>query len=203
MKAARLCLQAMLIMASTALAHAQSTVADFYRGKTVTIYVGLPPGGGFDIYARLIGKYLGAHIPGEPSVIVQNMPGAGSLLMASFIYNLGPQDGTAIGAPSTNIPFQPLVDTNGVKYDSQKLQWLPSPAESVTALIVSAASPVTKVEDMRTRETAIGSIAPGSPPTIGIGLYNEVLKTKMRPVLRLPRPAALAVARAFSSCRPA
>jgi tripartite-type tricarboxylate transporter receptor subunit TctC len=103
--------------------------------------------------------------------------------MASYIYNAAAQDGTAIGAPSTNIPFQPLVDAAGVKYDSLKMNWLPSPAESTTALLVSSLSPVKKVEDMRSRDTAIGAIAPGSPPTIGIGLYNEVLKTKMRPVL--------------------
>ena len=83
---------------STGAAHAQSP-ADFYKGKTVTIYVGLSAGGGYDTNARLVGRHLGKYIPGNPTVIVQNQPGAGSLSMTNQLYALGPKDGTAIGVP--------------------------------------------------------------------------------------------------------
>jgi tripartite-type tricarboxylate transporter receptor subunit TctC len=171
-----------LLVASAGSVWAQD-VADFYRGKTVTVFVGLPPGGSFDLYARLIGAHLGRHIPGQPSVVVQNLPGAGSLLQAGHIFNVAPQDGTAIGAPSSNVPLQPLLNASGVKYDSLKFQWLPTPADSPHALFVWSTSPIKSVEDMRSRETPIGALAPGSTPTVAIGLYNEVFKTKMRPVL--------------------
>ena len=164
-------------------ARAQNAVADFYRGKTITIIVGLPPGGSFDLYARLVGAHLGKHVPGLPNIVVQNMPGASSLLQANHVFNVAAQDGTLIGAPSSNVPLQPLLNAAGVKYDSLKFQWLPTPADSPHTLFVWRSSPVRRVEDMRARETPIGALAPGSTPTVTIGLYNEVFKTKMRAVI--------------------
>ena len=176
-------MQVILLVCPPDLARAQDPVAEFYRGKTVSIVVGLPPGGSFDLYARLIGAHLGRHIPGQPSVIMQNMPGAGSLLQAAHIYNVAPQDGTVIGAPSSNVPLQPLLNAGGVKYDSLKFHWLPTPADSPHALFVWGASPIRSLTDMRSRETPVGALAPGSTPTVAIGLYNEVFKTRMRPVI--------------------
>lgn len=176
-------MQVILVCALCDPARAQEAVADFYRGKTVTIFVGLPPGGSFDLYARLIAVHLGRHIPGQPNVIVQNMPGAGSLLQAGHIYNVAPQDGTTIGAPSSNVPLQPLLNASGVKYDSLRFQWLPTPTDSPNALFVWGGSPIRSVADMRTRETPIGALAPGSTPTVAVGVYNEVFKTRMRAVI--------------------
>ena len=164
-------------------ARAQESVADFYRNKTVTFFVGLPAGGSFDLYARLIAAHVGRHIPGQPNVIVQNMPGAGSLLQAGHVYNIAPQDGATIGASSSNVPLQPLLNASGVKYDSLKFQWLPTPADSPNSLFVWSASPIKSVADLRMRETPIGALAPGSTPTVAVALYNEVLKTKMRAVI--------------------
>ena len=180
---AKVFVQCLMLAMWAGSASAQDAVADFYRGRTVTIFVGLPPGGSFDLYARLVGAHLGRHIPGQPTVVVQNMPGAGSLLQAAHIFNVAPQDGTAIGAPSSNVPLQPLLNASGVKYDSLKFQWLPTPADSPHALFVWSTSPIRSVADMRTRETPIGALAPGSTPTVAVGLYNEVFKTLMRPVL--------------------
>jgi tripartite-type tricarboxylate transporter receptor subunit TctC len=164
-------------------AQAQDAVADFYRGKTVTMVVGLPPGGSFDLYARLIATHLGRHIPGQPSVILQNMPGAGSVLSANHVYAVAPQDGTVIAAPSSNVPLLPLLDNKGVAYDSMKVQWLPTPADSPYALFVWSTSAIHSMEDLKHRETPIGALAPGSTPTVAISLYNEVFKTRMRPVI--------------------
>ena len=162
---------------------AQATKNNFYQGKTITIVVGQPAGSTFDAYARLIGKHLNRHIEGRPNIIIQNMPGAASLIAGAHVYNVAPQDGTVIGASSTNLPVQPLIDPAGVRFDPLKFQWLPTPAEFPTALITWHTSSIKSVDDLRARETTIGSIAAGSPPTVAIGLYNEVLKTRMRPIL--------------------
>ncbi len=182
-RAASIILKAVLFLVIATGAQAHDSVADFYRNKAVTIFVGLPPGGSFDLYARLIGAHLGRHIPGQPTILVQNMPGAGSLLQAGHIFNVAPQDGTAIGASSSNVPLQPLLNASGVKYDSLKFQWLPTPADSPNSLFVWSTSLIKSVADLRSRETPIGALAPGSTPTVAIGLYNEVFKTKMRPVI--------------------
>ena len=85
-------------------------VADFYRGKTVTVLIGNTPGGTYDLYARTIARHLSAHIPGAPTVIPQNMPGAASLVAAGHVYNVAPQDGTALAGLASTLPFQPLID---------------------------------------------------------------------------------------------
>jgi tripartite-type tricarboxylate transporter receptor subunit TctC len=162
---------------------AQDDPAEFYRGRTISIHVGLPPGGSFDAYARLIAAHLPRYVPGEPGVIVQNMPGAGSLRAANFVYAVAPQDGTAIGAMSSNVPLQPLTEPRGVRYDLSKINWLPTPARSPNTLVVWHTSAVKRFEDLRQREAVIGSLAPGSSPTIAISLYKHVLGAKVRAVL--------------------
>jgi tripartite-type tricarboxylate transporter receptor subunit TctC len=164
-----------------ALAEENST--DFYRGKTITIYVGLPPGGTFDAYARLTAEYLSKFVPGQPNVIVQNMPGAGSLQAANYVYNGAPQDGTVIGAMSSNVPLQPLIDPRGVEYDLSKLNWLPTPAHLPNLMVVWHTSPIKLFDDLRKQEAVFGTLAPGSTPTVAIGLYAHVLGAKIRPVL--------------------
>ncbi len=183
MTPARALIPFVLLAIMTAAAHAQSAIADFYRGKTVTIVVGQPSGSTFDSYARLIASHLSRHVPGQPTIIVQNMPGAASLVAGAHVYNIAPQDGTTIGASSTNLPVQPLIDSTGVRFDPRKFQWLPTPAEFPTALIVWRAASVTSLDDMRAKDANFGSITAGSPPTVAIGLYNQVLRTRMRPIL--------------------
>src|SRR5262249_39715726 len=109
--------------------HAQDA-KDFYRGKTITIVVGYAPGGGYDIYARLLSRHLADHIPGKPDVIVQNMPGAASLTAASYVYSVAPQDGTVIAAVDQNTPIFQFLSSKAVRYDVQKVQWLGGMASS-------------------------------------------------------------------------
>jgi tripartite-type tricarboxylate transporter receptor subunit TctC len=100
-------------------------VADFYRGKQVQVIVGYGPGGGYDVYARLLARFIGQHIPGEPSAILQNMPGAGSLVAANYIYNVAPRDGTVFGMFARNMPLIALLGINtSVKFDPRKFTWL-------------------------------------------------------------------------------
>src|SRR5581483_5674197 len=94
------------------------TPEEFFKGKVVSIYVGLSPGGGYDLNARLVAKYLGKYIPGNPTVVVKNMPGAGGLVMTNFVANVPPKDGLSIGAPQRGVPFEPLLgDASNSKFD--------------------------------------------------------------------------------------
>src|SRR5215467_5576872 len=113
---------ASLLVASQARADA---VADFYRGKQVTLIVGYGPGGGYDVYARLFGRHLGRHLPGHPTVVVQNMPGAGSLRSVNYLYNVAPKDGTTIAHFARNMPLLGMLGSNpNVQFDPRRFTWL-------------------------------------------------------------------------------
>ena len=120
-------------------AAATDPVADFYRGKQVTVFIGSDPGGGFDAYARLLARHLGAHIPGNPAVVPSNEPGAGSLKMTNSLVQNGPFDGTAIGAPQSSAAVEGLlhVSSPGGKaahFDATTLNWLGSASQDVFVL---------------------------------------------------------------------
>jgi tripartite-type tricarboxylate transporter receptor subunit TctC len=117
-----------LVAALLTASHAGAqTVEDFYKGKTLTLIVGNGPGGGFDVFGRLLGRHIGRYIPGNPSVVVQNMPGAGSLVAANYLYNIAPRDGTAFGLIARNMPLLGLIGNNAnVRFDPRKFTWLGS-----------------------------------------------------------------------------
>ena len=98
--------------------------ADFYRGKQVRMIVGHPVGGDYDIGGRLLAKSMARHIPGQPTIIVQNMPGAGSLRAANYLYVVAPKDGSTIGLFARGMAMQPLLDAQGVQFDAQKFNWI-------------------------------------------------------------------------------
>jgi tripartite-type tricarboxylate transporter receptor subunit TctC len=138
------------VAASPALADA---VADFYKGKQVNLIVGYGPGGGYDVYGRLVARHIGRHIPGNPNVVVQNMPGAGSLRAANFIYSAAPKDGTAFGIFARNMPLLGILGGNpNVQFDARKFTWLGSSSSFVTdayLMIVRADASVKTIEDAR------------------------------------------------------
>jgi tripartite-type tricarboxylate transporter receptor subunit TctC len=121
---------ALLVVVATHSARADP-VGDFYRDKEIQIYVGYGAGGGYDAYARLIARHLGRHIPGQPGVVVQNMPGAGSLRVANFIFNRAPKDGTAVATFGRNMTLLGLLGGNSnVQFDPRKFTWLGSPSSA-------------------------------------------------------------------------
>ena len=133
-------------------AHADA-VADFYKGKLIKVVVGFGSGGGYDAYARLLARHFGKHIPGNPSLVVQNMPGAGGLRAANFIYAAAPKDGTTIGTFSRDIPLLAMMGTNtGAQFDPRKFTWLGSSssfADDAYVLMVRADAPVTSIAEAR------------------------------------------------------
>ena len=116
-----------LILTATALPAQAQAPADFYKGRTIQVVVGYGPGGGYDVYARVLARYFGKYMPGTPQMVVQNMPGAGSLVAANYLYNVAPKDGTSFGAFARNIPLISVLGGNAsVKYDARKYTWLGS-----------------------------------------------------------------------------
>ena len=115
-----------LVLGVTTSASAQEDVAAFYKGKTVRLVVGIGVGSGYDINARLLARHMAAHMPGDPTIIVQNQPGAGSLTMTNPLYNVGPFDGTVFGASFNGMPTTPLLQPGGARFDPVKLNWLGS-----------------------------------------------------------------------------
>jgi tripartite-type tricarboxylate transporter receptor subunit TctC len=159
---ARLFVFVLAIVGSATVAAARADeVADFYRGKQVTLYVGFSPGGGYDAYARLLARHLGKYIPGNPMVLVQNLPGAGSLRAANYIYSVAPKDGTAFGLFARDMVTIALLggDPN-VQFDPRKFTWLGSSssyANDAYLLMLRKDAPVKSIADAR---------RPGGPPMV-------------------------------------
>jgi tripartite-type tricarboxylate transporter receptor subunit TctC len=170
-----------VILALLAPANADD-VANFYKGKRINLIVSYGPGGGYDVYARVLARHIGRHIPGNPSIVVQNMPGAGSLRGANFIYNVAPKDGTAFGTFARNIPMLGLVKTGqNVQFDPMKFTWLGSSsslANDAYVLIVRRDAKVKSVEEARRAggpPLILGSTAEGASSDAMAVLLREWL----------------------------
>jgi tripartite-type tricarboxylate transporter receptor subunit TctC len=155
-------------------------VADFYRGKTISMVVGTPAGGGYDIYARLLARHLGKHIPGNPLIIIQNKPGAGSVIAANYVYEVAPQDGTVILAATRTAAFAQLLGQSGTRYQATKLNWLGSMNNEVGVMGIWHTSPVKTVEDARKAPVIFGSASMGGDGDIYPALMNNTVATKFK-----------------------
>jgi tripartite-type tricarboxylate transporter receptor subunit TctC len=138
-------------------------VANFYRGKTIRIVVGFAPGGGFDTYARLIAKYLSKHMPGRPTVIVENVAGAASIVAANQVYKTLPKDGTVIASFNENLVLLYALGKEGIEYDPRRFQWLGSMVNSPTTCATRADAGVTSFEEvMAGKQWIIAAEGPGT-----------------------------------------
>ncbi|HEY4135879.1 MAG TPA: hypothetical protein VGO34_11765 [Alphaproteobacteria bacterium] len=160
-------------------AQAQSA-NDFYKGKQMTIIVGSAPGGGYDATARLFARFIGQHIPGTPNVIVQNMPGAGSLTATNNLYNLAPKDGTTIGVVQRGMLTAKLTNPNGVRFDVEKMNWIGNLAPEVATIVSWKTSPVKTADDLFNKELIVGGPGPTLDPETTPRLLNALLGTKFR-----------------------
>jgi tripartite-type tricarboxylate transporter receptor subunit TctC len=138
-------------------------VADFYRGKTIRIVLGLTPGSGADLTARLVAKYLPKYVPGNPGVIVENRPGGGGMLAANTVYNTEPKDGSVIAAPLEGFPLQQLLGGEGVQFDSRQFQWVGSLVKSQSACVARLDSGINRIQDIigTGKQLIVGSSGPG------------------------------------------
>ncbi len=139
----------------------ERTVADFYRGKVVRVVVGFPPGGGADVYSRLIARHLGRFIPGNPTLAVTNMPGAGSIIAGNYIYNSGAKDGTEIGMLNGVVILEQLFENPGVHFDMAKFRYLAVPVNETYVMIATRQSGVTSFSELlgaNSKQVVLGAI---------------------------------------------
>lgn len=149
------------LMSGPALA---ASVADFYKGKTIIVIVDSPPGGLYDAYGRLIARHIGDHIPGNPSVVVQNMPGAGGLKAADHIYNVAPKDGTELGIIASSTLMEPLFDKKQALFDASKFSWLGSANQTIAYCGVGPGSHITSFAQLlkSAEEITFGATGPAA-----------------------------------------
>ncbi|HEX4553717.1 MAG TPA: hypothetical protein VH249_07010 [Xanthobacteraceae bacterium] len=168
-------------------ARAQDAVAAFYKGKQINLIVGSSAGGGYDTYARLLGRHLGKYIPGNPIIVPSNMPGAGSNAAAAHIYAVAPKDGTVIGAVQTAAVLDPLFgDKARMKHDASKFIYLGSATIDYYICAVRADAAVKTFQDALTREVIIGASQPGTSTRDFPALLNNAVGTKFRIVSGYP-----------------
>ena len=173
------CAIAASILSSQAV-RAQDPIADFYRGKQVTMVVGSSSGGGYDLYGRLVARFMSKHIPGNPNVVVQNMPGAGGNTSAAYVANVAAKDGSVIGAPQAGSLVDQLVSVNAaqIKHDARTLNYIGSANSEVFTCLVKADSPIKSFQDIFTKEVIFGSSG-GTTRDMPMALKN-LLGAKIR-----------------------
>jgi tripartite-type tricarboxylate transporter receptor subunit TctC len=192
----------LLALALTAPAAVQAgAVADFYGSRQVTLVVGYGPGGGYDVYARLLGRHLGRHIPGNPKVVVQNMPGAGSLRAVNWLYNVAPRDGTALAHFARNMPLMGMLGTNPkARFDAGRFTWLGSSssfADDAYILIVRTDIPVKSIDDARRaggEPLVLGGTAKGATGNDVPIILRDTIGLNVKQVVGYPDSGALFLA---------
>ena len=191
----------LFILGLLALAGAQAASAqtpeEFYRGKTVRFIVGTAAGQEYDLWARMIARHLRRHIPGTPTIIVENMPGAGHVIAANYLFDIAARDGSVIGMVSRNIPDAAVLKLPGVRFDPRKFNWLGSPELAHRVLIVSANSGFSKAEDLFERELIIGAVGAAQAVTTAPILLKNILGMKLKVVTgyHAPQDVLLAMER--------
>jgi tripartite-type tricarboxylate transporter receptor subunit TctC len=166
------------------------TLDDFYRGHAVELYVGTDPGGGYDLYGRLVARYMGKHIPGAPAVVVKNMPGAGHLRMANWVYGAAPRDGTVIATAPQSIAIEQLLGTDGVQYDARRFSWIGRVAPVVEVTYTWHTSATKTLADAQKRETVMGGSGAASPTVFYLKALNQLAGTKFKIIPAYPSNGA-------------
>jgi tripartite-type tricarboxylate transporter receptor subunit TctC len=165
---------------------APQAVSDFYRGKQVRVLIGYSAGGGYDTYARLLARHLGKHIPGNPTVVPQNMPGAGSLTLTNFLYNVAPKDGTVLGTIARGMAMEPLLGGEGTQFDATEFSWIGSLNNEVSICASWYTSKVKTVEDLRTTELIVGGTGSGADTDTFPIVMSNLLDAKIKLISGYP-----------------
>src|ERR1700730_14233357 len=184
---------ALLALLGATASQAQS-VESFYRGRTINLVIGYSVGGGYDIHGRVLARHLGRHIPGNPAIVVQNMPGGGSLRAANFLYNAAPKDGTTIGVFSRGMAMEPLIGSSNTQYDSRKFTWIGSITNEVSVCATSSMSKVKTWDDLLSIPFTVAGEGSGSDPDIFATMIKNVFGAKLRLIPGYPGGAEMTLA---------
>src|SRR5215467_11666751 len=166
-------------------AYAQSP-AEFYKGRNVELYVGYSVGGAYDLYARVLARHLGKHIPGSPTIIPKNMEGAGSLRLANWLYNVGAKDGTVLATIGRGTAFDPLLGSKGAQFRADRFTWIGSANNEVSVCVAWKGSGVTRFEDVLTKELIVGGTGQAADTDQFPRILNGVLGAKFKIVSGYP-----------------
>lgn len=176
---------ALSALLASGLAAAQSP-AEFYKGKQLTFIVGSSPGGGYDAQARLLARHLSKHMPGNPSVVVQNLPAAGSLQAANNLYNISPKDGSTFGMIQRGMLTATLTNPTGVRFEIDKFNWIGNMASETAVVVAWADSPIKTTEDLFTKEMIVGGTGPTIDTETTPRLLNALIGTKFKVISGYP-----------------
>jgi tripartite-type tricarboxylate transporter receptor subunit TctC len=172
----------MLVSVAT-MAHAE---ADFYKGREIKLIVSATVGGGYDVYARTLAKHLGEHIPGNPTITPQNMPAAGGIAAANYLYNVAPRDGTVICLLQNTVAFEPFYANKQALFDAAKFSWLGTPTTEVAMYIVWHTSKIKTLHDAQTQEMITGGAGAASTPAFYGRVFNQIFNMKARLITGYP-----------------
>src|SRR5712691_3275728 len=171
-------------------------VADFYRGKSISLYVSFPPGGGYDIYARVLAPHFTRHIPGNPAIFIKNMEGGSGVRAASYMTSITPQDGTSLGLFLDTLTLGKVLGGPG-EFDPVKLVWIGRIVSTATVAVVWHTSPAQSVEEAKKKEIIIAASVPSNSSSFIPAALNDLVGTKFKIILGYPGspPMALAMER--------
>src|SRR5262245_23336253 len=167
-------------------------VEDFYRGKTVNIIIGYSVGGGYDIYARLLGRHIGKYIPGRPTIVPQNLPGTGSIKALEYLATVAPKDGLTFGTFGRSLPLSPLLED--AKYDIGKLEWVGSITSDTSTCIAWHATGIRNLNDAKTKQFTVGGLGKGSDPDIFASVMKNSFGLNIKLVTGYPGTRDLTIA---------
>jgi len=168
------------VAATLAVPAQADAVADFYKGKNVEIYVGAGAGGGYGLYTRVLAEFLSRHVPGQPTFTPKFMSGSAGVKMANYFYNVAPKNGSALGMPLSSIATSEATGRKGIKYKSDKINWLGRMVDIVTVATVKRDLGVKSVDDARGKEIVAGVTRPGSTTHMPFAIMNWALGTKFK-----------------------
>lgn len=176
---ARVLIASMLVALLTATTYAE-TPAEFYKSKSVGIYIGYSTGGGYDLYGRLLARHVGRHIPGNPTVVAKNMDGAASRTLANWLYKSAPKDGSVFGTIGRGTALDPLLGVKGAQFDGTKFTWIGSANNEVSVCVAWSATGITKFDEVLDKEFSVGGTGASDDTVQFPRVLNAVLGSKMK-----------------------
>jgi tripartite-type tricarboxylate transporter receptor subunit TctC len=188
MRSRRPPLPAVAILAALTFAGATPAAAQggALAGKSVQMIIGFGPGGGYDLWGRTVGRHIGRHLPGNPTVVPQNMPGAGSYVAASYIFNIAPKDGTVLGIIARDAALGPLSGAAGARFDPTKLSWIGTPTKETNVCIAYHTAQVKSARDLFEKQLIVGDTGPGTGTRSYPKVLNELIGMKFKLVGGFP-----------------
>ncbi len=188
----RLC--AAVVVVTTLTGGAANAQSDFYKGKTIDMFIGTPTGGGYDQYGRLLGRHMSRHISGHPQFVFKNMPAGGGRQAMNHVYNVAPRDGTAFGITIRNIAFDPLMGETATLIDGLKLQWIGSLNNEIPVCVAWHTTPFRTIDDTRKAEIVMGSSGPTASDSVHAKMLNRIAGSRIKIVLGYKGSGAVHIA---------